>query len=40
MELDIKQNEANTTSVGQKNSGFSRFVLKNIGANTNAFLSH
>ena len=40
IELDIRQNDANTTNVGQKNSGFSRLVLKNIGANTNTFLSH
>jgi len=40
IELDIRQNETNTTNVGQKYSGFSRLVLKNIGANTNTFLSH
>lgn len=36
----MRQNDANTTNVGQKNSGFSRLVLKKAGANTNPFLSH
>ncbi len=40
IELDIKQNEPNTTSVGQKYSPLSRLLLKNTGAKTNVFLSH
>ena len=40
MLLETRQNEANTTSVGQKYSGFNRLLLKKIGAKTNTFFSH
>ena len=40
MLLETRQNEANTTSVGQKYSGFNRLLLKKIGAKTKTFFSH
>ena len=40
MLLETRQNEANTTNVGQKNSGFNKLLLKKIGAKTNMFFSH